>query len=92
MNGRRSISAFKVLSGEIGYHFSRNPRTWGCVRPDGVVEIDKEREILQATGSIGIQGSQGPSSIPGPFAEVYDERELPATEENHPPDKHNQTR
>jgi len=92
MSGRRPISAFKVLSGNTGYHFSRNPRTWGCVRPDGVVEIDKEREILQAMGSVGIQGPQGPSSIPGPFAEVYDERELPATEENHPPDKHNQTR
>ena len=92
MSGRRPISAFKVLSGNTGYHFSRNPRTWGLVCPDGVVEIDKEREILQAAGSVGIQGPQGPSSIPGSFAEVYDERELPATEENHPPDKHNQTR
>jgi hypothetical protein len=76
------------MSGNTGYHFSRNPRTWGCVCPDDVVEIDQEREILPFAD---IQGPQGQPGIPGPYAFICDERELPATE-NPPPDKYNPKR
>ena len=64
---------------ENGFHWSRNPRNMDNFRryPDGVVEIDEEREVFALPGDDpGPTGVQGEPGVPENTVLVEDEKSL----------------